>query len=172
MATSRKISVLQAAANLMRRKKNRTYVASLCGHTTRLIATVQAFDYKAEVELPQNERQLPMYCASCLGKLSIRCAWCCRPIFVGDPVTLHKTKDDFLVPDESQEFSYAPLRLVGCMHEDCADISDPMSGFWRIDSRGKCVVGEIEETKAIFSFRFNARRRVIYKAPVKKPRKR
>lgn len=168
MATRSKLFILRTTANLLRKKRARTYVASVCGHTTKLTAILHAFDDQAEVDLPQNDRQLPMFCASCVVKRSIRCAWCSRAIFVGDPVTLHQTYDDFPVPLESHVFSTDPLRLVGCMHPDCADKSDPMSGFWRITSDGMCFVAEIEETKTTFGLRFANRKRYHYVGPQKK----
>lgn len=166
-----KLSLVRATANLLRKKRERRYIASMCGHTTKLVETLHAFEEKAVVELPQNNRQLPMFCGSCVSKRSIRCAWCSRPIFVGDPVTLHRAPDDFEVPIESRVFSHDPRRLVGCMHPDCIEISDPMSAFWRVGDDGTCIVAEIEETRAKFWFRHNMRRRPTYERPVQKRRK-
>lgn len=119
----------------------RYYVATKCGHKTKLIAEVDIFGKKLIITLNNKEIE---YCADCLAKMSIRCAWCGRLIKVGDPVTLNTPRESFQIPDYSVVYNKNPLQLVGCLRWHCTDTGMDRAGFWIIPGKVYRVLSPIE----------------------------
>ncbi len=70
-----------------------------CGHKTLKKDKVTAFGESCETTIPISNGNTA-YCHRCLEKMAIRCAWCGKAIFIGDPVTLYSPKDeDLKMPD-------------------------------------------------------------------------
>ena len=98
-----------------------------CGHETFLKDRVEAFGESVITELPIKNGTTP-YCHRCLEKMAIRCAWCGRAIFIGDPITLYSPRDkDQKMPDYA--ISYKD-RFVGCLRWNCAETGADRAGFW------------------------------------------
>ena len=107
----------------------KTYTASACGHTTKLFALtyVELLKEKLFTSLAKN----PKYCPDCRAKMTIRCAWCGKPILVGGAITLYTpSRKDFVVPDYALVYRKNPLQLVGCLRWSCADSGIDRAGFW------------------------------------------
>ncbi len=104
-------------------------VVADCGHKTKIKDKVEAFGEHVIIELPL-EGKKTAYCHSCLAEMTIKCAWCGKPIFIGDRVTLY-TPCNGKVPDHATVFSKDPLRLVGCSRWDCAETGGDISGSWQ-----------------------------------------
>lgn len=84
-----------------------------------------------EVAYSQFLLKRPDYCHECLAKMSVKCAWCGKPILVDDPITLYTPrKKDFKVPEYAVVYRKDPLQLVGCLRFSCADSGIDRSGFW------------------------------------------
>ncbi|MFZ2072640.1 MAG: hypothetical protein WAV10_03100 [Minisyncoccia bacterium] len=110
-------------------KKGKTYLAK-CGHETKEIDIVSAFGEKTETKVPIKNGEIE-YCHKCLDKMAIRCAWCGRPIFVGDPITLYSPTDkNFKIPEYAVVYNKDPLQLVGCPRMDCAESGCDYAGRW------------------------------------------
>ncbi|NTW30199.1 MAG: hypothetical protein HGA33_02895 [Candidatus Moranbacteria bacterium] len=80
--------------------------------------------------------------------MAIRCAWCGKPIFIGDPVTLYSPNEGFEIPEYAVRYSEDPLRLVGCLRWDCADSGIDRSGFWMPPGEVMRVMSPIEQVLA------------------------
>lgn len=126
--------------------------ATLCGHRTKLAGEVTAFGESTTVTIPLNEDGSANYCLDCIGKMTIRCAWCVNPIFIGDPITLYTPRSQkdfsrayatrqqlpfvfdsdlgFKIPAHAVVYQRKPLQLVGCMRWECADSAADRAGFW------------------------------------------
>ncbi|MEK7658485.1 MAG: hypothetical protein AAB352_01300 [Patescibacteria group bacterium] len=105
----------------------RNYIASICGHKTKLFSPVEIFGEKIFITLKRKFE----YCPECLAKMSIRCAWCGKSILVGDPITLNTpVRKDWQVPDYAVKYKKDPLQLVGCLRWECADSGIDRAGFW------------------------------------------
>lgn len=115
------------------------YVAEKCGHLTKREGPIKAYD--VTMEMPLNERGTVNYCLECIGKMTIRCAWCGKPIFIGDPVTLFTPVSGYNMPDYAVLQSTAPLRYVGCLR--CSPTIACRAGFWLPGDDGKGYVFEV-----------------------------
>lgn len=121
-----------------------TYRADRCGHDTKRYGHISAFGRISPMLLPRNKRGSVDYCLDCIGKMTIRCAWCDKPIFIGDPVTLYRAGSDFQVPEHAVVYTEDPLRLVGCLGWKCADIATARAGFWKPSEEGEGYVNLYE----------------------------
>lgn len=116
------------------------YTATKCGHRTKRAGSISAFDENIVTKIPLNSGGSVDYCLDCLGKMAIPCAWCNKPIFIGDPVTLYTSRDGSPVPEQAVIFNKEPLQLVGCLRFYCADTGADRAGFWVPGEDGKGTV--------------------------------
>lgn len=119
----------------------RKHEATRCGHYTRRRGVISFEGESATMTLPVNPTGSVDYCLDCIGKMTIRCAWCGKPIFIGEPVTLYTpTNHDFKIPEHAVVHKEKPLKLVGCLRWDCADTGCDIAGYWVPGHDGKgCV---------------------------------
>ena len=110
--------------------------ATVCGHQTQVRGLLRSFDEVRSLRVPLNRGQAA-YCIDCLGKMTIRCAWCGHSIFVGDPITLYAAgeegpgriaRSDATAYREDEQDEYG--RYIGCLRMGCAETSADRSGFW------------------------------------------
>ena len=81
--------------------------------------------------------------------MAIRCAWCGKPIFIGDPVTLYSSAEkNFQIPEYAVRYSENPIKLVGCMRWDCAETGADRCGFWLPPGVVHRVLSPIEQMMA------------------------
>lgn len=104
-----------------------------CGHETKIKDKISAFGETCGLVVPVSNGKTS-YCHSCLSKMTILCAWCQKPIFIGDPITLYSPKDveSFTVLKDFHAYSHEPLVLVGCLSWECGEYMD-RAGFWYPD---------------------------------------
>ena len=121
----------------------RRYKAVKCGHTTKLAGTIETFGEKVRFKLGQNKNGEVQYCLDCVGKMTIKCAWCGDIIPVGSPITLYTPKGDFNVPEHAVVYNEDPLQLVGCLGWDCAETGADRAGFWTSGEDGKGTVHRV-----------------------------
>lgn len=98
------------------------HTANVCRHQTRKKGFMHDGKSMSIMEMPLAKNGHPDYCLECIGKMSIRCAWCGEPITIGDPITLYHPKKEFEVPDYAVKYGESDKQsLVGCLRWDCAD---------------------------------------------------
>ena len=110
--------------------------ATKCHHLTKRTGMITAFGETIE---SKKEGEIE-YCWDCLSKMSIQCAWCGKPIHIGNPITLYSPKDSFVVPAYSVVYSKEPLQLVGCLRWKCARTGADLAGYWVPGENGKGMV--------------------------------
>lgn len=141
------------------------YMATECGHRTRRTGKIRAFGQTLIVRMPINEDGSVDYCLDCIGKMTIPCAWCCEPIFIGEPITLYSPysrrnffsseesseaqkkrggNGSFIIPDGAVVYSHDPLYLVGCLKWNCADTGADIAGCWLPGKNGKGRVQRLD----------------------------
>jgi hypothetical protein len=112
-------------------KKEPKVKAVKCGHMTRRKGKVRAFGYKMITTIRMDVVE---YCHDCLGEMACQCAWCGKPIFIGDPLTIMipaANEEKMVLPKAAVIYSSDPLQLVGCMrHGCCADTAADCMGIW------------------------------------------
>lgn len=102
-----------------------------CGHKTRLSGAIYAYERATKVKLEPNENGNIEYCLKCLGDMTIKCAYCKNPIFIGEPVKVYSPKDDnFQIPKEAHIYKEEPLTVVACRRLSCANKKNGHDGFW------------------------------------------
>ncbi|MCR4276247.1 MAG: hypothetical protein NUV90_02600 [Candidatus Parcubacteria bacterium] len=105
-----------------------------CGHlVSQVRGKVTAFDETRTCTIPRDSDGHLPYCHACIGSMTIRCAWCGLPIFVGDMVTLYSVggkKPDQKIPDHAVILNAKSRTLVGCARISCADSGADYTGFW------------------------------------------
>lgn len=115
-----------------------------CGHKTRKKDVLNAFGQTIHCEIPIDKDGLTSHCHQCLEKMTIRCAWCGKPIFIGDPVTLYLPRDkDIKMPDYA--VSYKNNAFVGCLGWDCAGSGVDRAGFWYPPGQVHRVLSPLEQ---------------------------
>lgn len=106
-------------------------IVAKCGHETEIKGGVSAFGESGTFTIPKNDDGTFDYCLDCIRKMTIRCAWCGKPIFIGQPVTLYTPADEnFQIPEHAVIYKENPLRLVGCLRWNCAQTGADRAGFW------------------------------------------
>lgn len=109
----------------------KTLTATICGHETKQQGLITVFEKTSTImSMPIDENGHTEYCLTCIGKMSIRCAWCGGSIIVSDPVTLYQPVETFEVPEYAVRYHEDESRLVGCLRWDCADTGAHMCGHW------------------------------------------
>jgi hypothetical protein len=115
-------------------------IATKCGHPTVRAGDITAFGETAHL---QNDGAID-YCFACIADMTIQCAWCAHPIFIGSPVTLYTPSDrHFVVPEHAVVYHQEPLQLVGCLGWDCALTGADRSGFWIPNDEGRGHVYQV-----------------------------
>lgn len=109
-------------------KNEKMYLAN-CGHECIKKDKVSAFGVTIITEVPLVNGKIE-YCHKCLEKMAIRCAWCEKPIFVGDFITLYNVNSNYQIPKFSVIYNKEPLQLVGCQRSNCADTGADYCGRW------------------------------------------
>src|SRR3990172_973724 len=137
--------------------KDRTiYMMEKCGHTTAIKGPISAFGESIIISMPPKENGSVKYCLACIEKMTIRCAWCGKPIFIGDPITLYVPASHFTVPDYAVPYTEEdprridpvsikePARYVGCLGWECALSGVDRVGFWYPPGKVKRVPSPLE----------------------------
>ncbi len=119
------------------------YTAEKCGHRTRRSGRITAFDTYRSKQMPLNNGGTVDWCLDCIGKMTIRCAWCGSPIFVADPITLYVPKKLDDLPEYAVRYGENPVSVVGCMLMSCADTGADRAGFWMPGDDGKGRVARV-----------------------------
>jgi hypothetical protein len=120
---------------------SKQYIAAKCGHKTTREGEYTVFGFKNTVAMPLNNEGGVNYCVDYISKMAIQCAWCKRPILIGDIVTLYSPPEDFEIPKHAVVYSQNPLALVGCQRTDCADTAADYAGLWLPGDENKgCVI--------------------------------
>lgn len=92
--------------------------------------SISAFGQTGTMQMPRNQDGSVNYCLECLSKMTIQCAWCGQPIFIGEPITLYSPRQDFQPPEYAVAYRTNPLQLVGCLRWNCAMTGADRAGFW------------------------------------------
>jgi len=101
-----------------------------CGHKTFEKATITAFGSSCKTKIPIINNKTD-YCHRCLEKMAIRCAWCGKTIFIGDPITLYSLKDkSYKMPGYAVFYDKEYNSYIGCLRWDCAQTGADRAGFW------------------------------------------
>jgi hypothetical protein len=108
----------------------RTRRANICGHRTKRAGKVTSCGETYILLMPISDNGNPDYCLKCIGKMTIKCAWCEKPIRIGDPVTLYIPTETFKVPVHAVRYDEYEKALVGCLRIHCADGGVDRQGFW------------------------------------------
>ena len=95
-------------------------IIAKCGHKTKIKGKVSAFGESGVVTIPKNEDGTIDFCLKCIEEMTIRCAWCGKPIFVGQPVTLYSPispeecngEKEFKMPDYAVIYQKKPLQFL------------------------------------------------------------
>ncbi len=95
--------------------------AAICGHTTKREGAVTARGRTQIVKLPSNKFDGVDYCLDCVGAMTITCAWCQQPIFIGDFVILLRIDEALRMPHEGATVYQdgESKRFVGCSSQLC-----------------------------------------------------
>lgn len=122
----------------------RTYTANVCGHRTKRAGKTASYGQESLNSMALSENGKPDYCLECLAKMAIRCAWCGKPICIGEPVTLYAPKETFRVPKHAVRYDRDERYLVGCLGWNCAATGADRQGFWVPPGKVARVLSPIE----------------------------
>lgn len=109
--------------------RGRTIQATECGHKTKIQGEITALGETVRMKLPLWGGKTK-YCHACLGTMTVRCAWCSAPIFIGDRVTLYLADKDRPLPEGAKEYFHEGgyRSFVGCLR--CSDGWADAQGIW------------------------------------------
>jgi len=116
---------------------NKEYLAK-CGHKTKLKGHYDKFGEKTELIINYEHRKDIPLCHDCMENNTIQCAWCDKPIFPGDTITLYsqaneggmKTvftshpvsdKSPKEMPKHAVKYEDSENTYIGCGRTDCAE---------------------------------------------------
>jgi hypothetical protein len=89
---------------IWQRWQKRTIRARVCGHPTRIHTLVPFENGVIDVEVPLRHNRTE-YCATCLVGMTIRCAWCRRPILINSVIGLFTPPAETQMPDHAKHVS-------------------------------------------------------------------
>ncbi len=98
-----------------------------CGHYTYLKDVVTFNGFASVIKI--TDKNVP-YCHKCLEKMTIKCAWCGNPIFIGNRITLFSAKEIFKIPEYAVKNEDFPGGYVGCDRMSCCDMLGELIAFW------------------------------------------
>lgn len=107
-----------------------TYVANICGHSTHIQGRMSHFGETTIMEMPFSTGGRPDYCLDCIGKMSIKCAWCGSIICIGSPITLYVLRESEIPAPHAVPYAEHPRSFIGCLGWDCANSGADRQGFW------------------------------------------
>jgi hypothetical protein len=109
----------------------RRYVALHSGKQSKRRGFLSAGGEKRFCILPLVHGTIP-YTLAEINDLTILCAWCQKPIFIGDYVTLYIwSKPLTQMPKGAQVHSIHPAaQVVGCQRDACCDTIADLQGHW------------------------------------------
>jgi hypothetical protein len=111
--------------------------AYCCGHMTNAEDFLEYEGERAVLELKIDESGETFYCHKCLQEMTIKCAWCGKPIFVGAPVTLYKAaeNEEKNLPVYAVLFNKEENTYLGCWRKDCCEKKEDIVGQWHPDNK-------------------------------------
>ncbi len=127
------ILVWNIAMRIFRRRQAKKKYLFGCGHYSQLKKKMEVFGEPITYEGSKDHLET---CPECLLAMATRCAWCGRPIFIDDPITLYvPTKPGFQIPEYAVRYGEPPEghshpALVGCLGWNCAETGMDRAGFW------------------------------------------
>ncbi len=128
----------------MNRSFRRTYTTNVCGHRTMLEGPMSDGESVNLMKMPLAKNGRPDYCLECLGKMSIKCAWCSHTIVIGDLITLYTPKKDYKIPNYAVRYTEDGAdAFVGCSRMTCADGFD-LCGRWMLPGKVERVPSPLE----------------------------
>lgn len=101
-------------------------LARRCGHQSPLNGTVSAYGEFTEMRMPFNNQGTIDWCLDCIGKMTIKCASCGKPIWIGSPIALIVLDDQDEIPPYAVPHEGG---FVVCLRIDCGEPC-MRSGFW------------------------------------------
>lgn len=119
-----------------------------CGHQTKLRGTIGHEGDQRKITLKLGENGHPFSCLACIEKAIIPCAWCGKPIWPDEPITL------YLSSNPEQEVSVGSVLYrevggkkvyVGCLRWDCARTGADRAGFWVVPGEVERCLSPLEE---------------------------
>jgi len=141
----------------------KTYTANICGHKTKSTGFMKAGDRVTIMTMPLAENKRPDYCLDCIGKMTIKCAWCSNDITIGSPVTLYTPVDTYEVPDHAVPYTEGGSKaLVGCLGWECACSGADRAGFWLPGEDGKGRVHRVPTAIEILMGNPNAKALIVH----------
>lgn len=113
-----------------------------CGHTAKRKTVITVHDVQ-HVYILNKKRE---YCPQCWKKAVIKCAWCGKTIFPGDPITLcAPTDEDCEFYPHAVIYKTTPcLQVVGCLSSHCCNVFADRSGFWIMPGKVQRIISPIE----------------------------
>jgi len=107
---------------------NLSYIATECGHKTKMHGVLGRGDESTKFHLGYDiTTGRPEYCLACIDAMEIACAWCGKPIQIGDPITVYER---FIGPIQKRARLHGDTAVVGCLRRNCADGAHDRAGFW------------------------------------------
>lgn len=139
-----------------------------CGHlVAQARGEVKAFGESIGMfTMPKAPGAWFLYCHDCIGAMSIRCAWCGKPICIGNMVTLYLLTGrdrDKKIPGHAVVLNAKDRSLVGCARTDCAESGADYAGVWvpLNEQRGGQWIGGVRPFKSPIQMVIDSGRAVV-----------
>jgi hypothetical protein len=129
-------------------KPEKIYVAKTCLHKTKLKGNFTVFGETGWIKMLLNDQGNVDYCIECLAAMTTRCAWCQKPIFVGDLITFQLPVPSLVSKNERINVR-KPREYVGCLRVGCATTGANRNGFWMPGHDGKGRVMQVPSSAEI-----------------------
>ncbi len=116
----------------LRAKFGRTYRTSKSGQLTKRHGYIEVKGDRRLFTLPFVDGQI-QYTLDELRGMTATCAWCGKPIFIGDMITLYGTsrEGNLKVKEGATLYALLPTALwVGCNRDSCTDTVADWQGRW------------------------------------------
>ena len=106
---------------LLKMRDGKLVYATKCGHRTKFSGNLVAFERSKVSVLPIRQDGTTAHCHRCQAEMTIRCAICGKPIFVGDRIMRYYPDKNKILPKHARRHSEEPGTYIACSRQTCFD---------------------------------------------------
>lgn len=134
----------------LRSKWSKTYISARSGKPTKRSGYITAHGETGFIEMELNAHGTVDWTLGEIAEMTILCAKCSKPIFIGESVVLRTPMNpEFQIPSHAVVHQKQPLELVCCARWECCDSGAEINALWQPDPNVTANKGHAVRQKSL-----------------------